>query len=856
MANKKKDWKGDAISAIKKVYPNASERTITNLLANMAHETSNGANSTEIPSKWKQIGDPKNNWPTIREKVNSYMQKNNLSKDEYDNLSAYKRISIQYSGDVNEGLSGGVGALQTTDVDGDKIKDMRAVGRELGLKSDKAILKYVNSNMYNSAMFSLNVLKKQGHTSEELNSHKSALDLRKKLINPGETNVERLDSVSKYEKQISQNFSNIKPTLPTDEKTFEKISDSEALRKYRETSISLSEENYKLRQDPNYIDTYNENITKIKQDYQLEVGDENIKKGNELFNEQNTKTFKSTNPYFKQISKLDKENDNLIRKRNDGKNLSPEENKRLDFIANKRNALFANIRLESNKDKLKNLQKIKDNSSLDSKEYKNAQKSYTELQNANKEIQSGFKTKKIGRKAFSEPIKETDNGFEFTERTIEGRDESSKRLGASYDNYINKNQYEGDINTNVDDLFNTEQYDFESIDEYNNEYDDDDNDDGSGGNDETNIPEEKSKRFDFLSDFNAEDFESDDPYNFTDDKEEEQSVKGFLKNNPMSALSAALGIKGIADSQSDIPSMEVKEGTALSESFYEHLNNLETISKKGFTPEEEAAYMKQINDGYMASVDLAVQASGGNRADVLSQAGELNANKNDSLLNLASKDAQLQRQNLDKYGKALQYKEAFTERKDIRRQTNEYNEKAADFEQSIQKRQGGAALAAGSINSFVNSIRDYKETGPGSVFNKSLNYMKNKLESEGTGFNTETGENYKNKEEYLESKSKRINLGNDLKTFGLSFQEKMKNNKSNSSEDIDKILSKIKTTSGEDRKRIYQEFDPSTGYKGLEKVMGSTLKGESLRSLDYLESNQSTTKQDNAYQDPYQGLYS
>ena len=693
------------------------------------------------------------------------------------------------------------------------------------------------------------------------------------------------------------------------DKVFGKLSDKESLSKYKEYSIELAENRdaeFKKKIDPK---TANDNDVAIREKYQRELGNENLTQGHKLYNEEVTKTFKETNPHYKKISIYNKKINELKRKRDSGEygknpdvtektevdqkavdkvnskikilekiisknpsnekyskqlsNLNDKKNKllsgnettiegeslgkkdldsQIELLNSKRKASFANIRIEQNDKNASNLKNIIKTADVDSDEYKKAVGDLRTVEDSNKELRSGFKKKEQADLEFH-----VKSGKEYL---IDNKDVFSKEL------------YSGDIIQNVDDLIPTEKLDLRNIDYDENNGDGGRGSDGGGsdgGGGESISEEQKLKRknqYNFLTEANEDDNFGNDPYNFTDDEKEEQSAKGFLKDNPMSFLTAALGVKGLMDSQSDIPSMEIDDKTALSESFYEHLNNLETISKQGFTPAEEAAHLKKVNDGYMASVDLAVQASGGNRAQVLSQAGQLNANKNDALLDFASNDAKLNRANIEKYGQALEYKEAFTERKDVRRQTNEYREKAADFEQAIQKRQGGAALAAGSIKSLVDSIKTYKETGPGSALDKALSYMNNKRKFDGMQENPDTKKPFKNIEEFQQWKSGKQDLNKNLKSSSALFKEKMISNKTNTQEDITSILSRVQSTTGKERLNLMDKFDPSTGLKGLDLLqknpnqLNETLQGVDFTPLD------NKIEEDNAYQDPFKGLYS
>jgi hypothetical protein len=196
-------WTTGAMRAINEVYPNLSSNAKASLLANIAHETAEGKYSGEIPMKWENL-ESRTDLKTIKGKVNAYMKKNNLTKDQYDDLPADDRLSIQYQGETGHGLPGGIGALQSTDVSGSKIGSMRKVGKELGAETDNEIKAYVDKGMYESAKFSLKVMQANGITEEKLNNTTDALDMRKTYINPGETDVKSLDSVTKQERKIGK----------------------------------------------------------------------------------------------------------------------------------------------------------------------------------------------------------------------------------------------------------------------------------------------------------------------------------------------------------------------------------------------------------------------------------------------------------------------------------------------------------------------------------------------------------------------------------------------------------------------------------------------------------------------------
>ena len=510
------------------------------------------------------------------------------------------------------------------------------------------------------------------------------------------------------------------------------FTDAESYNNFKKYSKELKDNQKSYDNGDIGEDTWDKNKVEIQQRLHKEFGAKSLQKGFELVNEEKKEVFQKGNIHYKKLEKLDEVHEKLGR-RNDGegKPLSKEEQALFGSYDQRRKAVFAKIRLDADEERLRKLKTKRNESKYGSDEYNKLNKEYKEVKDWTDRLRSGFETNvstdlspEIALKLDKHREKLREKGL--SEYEIEGHinDYKKKKSLLIVDTVANTNYrvFDGDlgISENIDDLYGLEEYKPVEI-----HYDEDENSNGGntpGGSATTTKEVPKVETYDFSTGLDGIGT-TKAPTQFADDIEKKQSVKGFLKDNPMALLTTALGVKGAIDSQGNVPEINVKDGTALSASFYEHLKNLETISKKGFTPDEEAAYLKRINDGYMASVETAVRASGGNRAQVLAQAGQLNANKNDSLLDFSAKDAELHRRNLDNYGKVLEYSEAFNERKDTRRQTNEYKTQISKHNEAKESRAGGAALAAGSLKSLIESVNTHRETGEGSAFSKLKDYM-------------------------------------------------------------------------------------------------------------------------------------
>jgi hypothetical protein len=569
-----------------------------------------------------------------------------------------------------------------------------------------------------------------------------------------------LDTTDKTIKKEIEVIKKDETIIPSDKKKIidkiERRKSNDELSTYKEYSIDLAEQRDNLFKKKITQEVYDENVKSIKTDYQKEYGDEFLKKGNELYNEEVEQNFYKTDKNGKSIVAENKKILALTRKKDSlkDKNLfTPKDKNLLKQATERRDAAYSNIQIKKNDEIIKRSQAAISNLDPESGKYKEAVANLNKSLNLNKEIKKGFRKDILQRKNNS------DKGIW-----------NSLTTGPTTKKIVNNSYHTGNVDTDIESELGKEKYVSQPIIEDDNDGDDGDDGDDDGDDKKTKEEIEQEKKdaiealeakkksedalYDFNKTFNSDDFKTKDPFLFTDDENEKGSVKDFLGNNPTALITAGLGVKGIIDSQSDVPSMKVEDQTSLSDSFYEYLNKLEEGSKRGFTPAEEAAYNKKINDGYMASVDLAIQASGGSRAQVLNQVGQLNSKKNNSLLDFSSADAKLQRDNQEKYGRALEYEQGFEERKDIRRQTNEYAEKNANFNEAIAKREGGAVLGASAIKSLVDSINTYKSTGTGSALNKFTTYMEKKRVFEGQGYNSETGKNFANQEE-LDSFNKR-----------------------------------------------------------------------------------------------------
>tara|TARA_B100001059_G_scaffold67757_2_gene64594 strand:+ start:3022 stop:5310 length:2289 start_codon:yes stop_codon:yes gene_type:complete len=107
-------------------------------------------------------------------------------------------------------------------------------------------------------------------------------------------------------------------------------------------------------------------------------------------------------------------------------------------------------------------------------------------------------------------------------------------------------------------------------------------------------------------------------------------------------LKAAAGIKSLSKALQE-HKVDVPE---LSPLLTEAVNKQRELSKAGFTAQEKASAMTNINNAYASAMKNVLRASGGQRGAFLANQGVVDANRVGALVDLAAKDAAVRRQNI------------------------------------------------------------------------------------------------------------------------------------------------------------------------------------------------------------------
>ena len=207
---------------------------------------------------------------------------------------------------------------------------------------------------------------------------------------------------------------------------------------------------------------------------------------------------------------------------------------------------------------------------------------------------------------------------------------------------------------------------------------------------------------------------------------------GFVKKitdmigGPGTLVSAALGKQAYHDAMKEIKPLELP---GLSDMFKQHLYQVQQMSKMGFTPEEAAKHRKDIDKAYNIAIENSVRGTAGDRAKFLATSGVLDAQRSTALLDFAAKDAELQRQNMEQYGHALNFKEEFEYRKTAQ-------ERSDDLAEQIRNKQGASNFAQLAFQQVADNMNDqssiYKNMFEQMLANKIQNNSNNPL----VGLNT------------------------------------------------------------------------------------------------------------------------
>lgn len=170
-------------------------------------------------------------------------------------------------------------------------------------------------------------------------------------------------------------------------------------------------------------------------------------------------------------------------------------------------------------------------------------------------------------------------------------------------------------------------------------------------------------------------------------------------------ISAVIGAAALSKAMKPITQEDMPK---LSGAFLDYLEQTRKLSEQGFSPAEEAKARRDINTSYKLGVENLIKGTAGDRAKFLAMSGTLDANRSRALLDFAAKDAQMNRINLEGYGKVLTYSE------DVNRE-NELQLRTERMEEQMANKQMSSDVAASAFKNLMDEIAYQKNNGPGSI---------------------------------------------------------------------------------------------------------------------------------------------
>ena len=168
-----------------------------------------------------------------------------------------------------------------------------------------------------------------------------------------------------------------------------------------------------------------------------------------------------------------------------------------------------------------------------------------------------------------------------------------------------------------------------------------------------------------------------------------QQIRNQIKG-PDDLMLAALGEKAFIESMKQVPPTKLP---GLSNQFKAHLEQTKQLSKMGFTPDEARKARLDIDNAYKKGLENSVRGTAGDRAKFLAMSGILDTARASALLDFAAKDAELNRQNQDKYAKSLAFAEEFELNKSKAEQT-------ADLQMALENKRGASNFASKVFSSL------------------------------------------------------------------------------------------------------------------------------------------------------------
>jgi len=165
-----------------------------------------------------------------------------------------------------------------------------------------------------------------------------------------------------------------------------------------------------------------------------------------------------------------------------------------------------------------------------------------------------------------------------------------------------------------------------------------------------------------------------------------------------SLIGLATGVVGLGQALKEV---DIPKDPKLGPAFQQRLEESKRMAQQGLTPSELAKAHNELDSSYATGIENIVRGSAGNRAQFMAGLGGLDVARQSALMDIAVADAQMQRQNQEKYDGMMMMNEQYEAAR-----TSKYNN--AKFEQDMMNKQAGAALAGSALSMVTESIGDRK----------------------------------------------------------------------------------------------------------------------------------------------------
>ena len=163
---------------------------------------------------------------------------------------------------------------------------------------------------------------------------------------------------------------------------------------------------------------------------------------------------------------------------------------------------------------------------------------------------------------------------------------------------------------------------------------------------------------------------------------------------PSAIISYIMGKEGLKHAMKEIEPQKMPE---LSPLFHQHLRQTKELAKKGFHPAEARKIRKEIDSAYEQGLDNAVRGTSGDRAKFLAQSGILDSKRSSALLDFATQDAALQRENQDKYVDTMMFKENFEAQRSEKL-------RAEDMQMQMANKQSAAQFTSAAFSNLMSGL--------------------------------------------------------------------------------------------------------------------------------------------------------